>query len=207
MAYARLLLPDLLPEVSRLLYVDSDLLVKRSVAPIWEMDMGDKLVAATSCSEIQTLEKGSLPVNELELNPDAPYLQSGFMLMDLDGWRVSGFSEQCLEYLTRFPEHAPHWDQSAINGMIGSRWKRLDPMWNVSVMDFEKLNGGEVDEVNVLHYSGPYKPWKFGTHRWGCSKYFYDLLDRTEWSGWRPSYVRHLLRTAKFRLWKCLGIR
>jgi Glycosyl transferase family 8 len=40
MAYARILIPDLLPETrSRLLYLDADLLVLGDVAPLWTVDL------------------------------------------------------------------------------------------------------------------------------------------------------------------------
>ena len=41
----RLILPMLLPEVDRCLYIDSDTLVVGSVLPLWEMDMTDYYLA------------------------------------------------------------------------------------------------------------------------------------------------------------------
>lgn len=205
MTYARLLLPRLLPETKRLLYFDSDLVVTRSWEPVWELDLKGNLLAAAVCQEVRTFGRGGLPLEELGLQSDERYLQAGFMLIDLDAWRCANFGQKCIGYLNTFPNHAPNWDQSAINAVVAGSWVELEPEWNTPAGFYEEAIPRGVPLPAVLHYSGPYKPWQYGTHRWKSARAFYDLLGETAWRGWRPSTLRHYARHLKWRAGKLLG--
>jgi lipopolysaccharide biosynthesis glycosyltransferase len=37
----------------------------------------------------------------------------------------------------------------------------------------------------MLHFAGPQKPWQYGNKHPFVQAYF-DVIDRTQWSGWRP---------------------
>lgn len=205
MTYARLLLPKLLPDTGRLLYFDSDLVVTRSWKPLWEMNLGENLLSAAVCQQVQTIGQGGLPLDDLGLDPCGRYLQAGFMLVNLNAWRHADFDEQCIRYLKRFPNHAPNWDQSAINATVDGRWIELNRAWNTPAGFYEEAIPRGADLPAVIHFSGPYKPWQYGIHRWKSARAFYDLLDETAWRGWRPSTLRHFARQLKWRAGKLLG--
>lgn len=198
LTYARLLLPKLLPETKRLIYIDSDLLINESLQNVWETNLGDTPLAAAVCAHVKTIGNESLPVEELGLTPEAPYLQAGFLLIDLDVWRELNLSKLCLDYLWQYPERAPHWDQSALNAVIRQNWTMLPERWNVpaALVEFDAENWSAI-APGVLHFSGPDKPWRYGNHFWGVAQPFFAVVDQTEWRGWRPSRLR-----AKLKLWK-----
>lgn len=203
LTYARLFLPKLLPETKRILYIDSDLLINESLQSVWDTELGDAPIAAAVCAHVKTIGNEQLPVEALGLDPQAPYLQAGFLLIDLDRWREMDLSERCLDYLRRYSDRAPHWDQSALNAVIGQKWKLLPDRWNVPAAYFElKLENGSTMTPAVLHFSGPEKPWRYGNHTWTVAEGFFSVLDRTAWRGWRPSRLRAALKTCKLRLYQ-----
>ena len=42
--YARILIPELLPDFERLLYLDCDTIIEGSIVQLWKIDLGDALV-------------------------------------------------------------------------------------------------------------------------------------------------------------------
>ncbi|NBB79001.1 MAG: hypothetical protein GVY36_06075 [Verrucomicrobia bacterium] len=205
LTYARLFLPKLLPDTCRILYIDSDLLIRESLEKIWGMHLGETPLAAAVCAHVKQIGNEELPFQELGLRPEAPYLQAGFLLIDLDVWRRMDLSERCLDYLRSHPDRAPHWDQSALNAVIHGNWTVFPDKWNVPAAHL-RLESEKWHPISpaVLHYSGPDKPWNYGNHTWGVARPFFSTLDKTAWRGWRPSRVRALMKYCKWKLHETL---
>jgi lipopolysaccharide biosynthesis glycosyltransferase len=107
-AYARLLLPDLLPaDVDRVLYLDCDLVVRRCVGELYDLeldgaialavlDMGSPFVCSLWAWEVGSSREGSFRSN----------FNTGVMLMDLAAWRREQIGQTVLEYArTCDPDH------------------------------------------------------------------------------------------------------
>jgi lipopolysaccharide biosynthesis glycosyltransferase len=202
MTYARLALPEMVTDAKRLFYIDSDLVVQRDWTPVWETDLDGAVIAAAREVVIGTLGRENLPLEELGLNPEAPYLQAGVMLIDLPLWRAQRVSEQVLDYLRSHPNQAKHWDQSALNVMLYQQWRQLPDEWNVPAHWAEQgREGFDLEKASVLHYAGPNKPWIYGHHRSGSAARFFRVLDLTAWKNWRPSALRQALKWVKYRFW------
>lgn len=201
MAYARLALPSMLPaEVERVLYCDADLVFLRDWSYLWKLDLKDFVVAAAVCPVVQQLGRESLPLGELGLSKEAPYLQSGVMVMNLTRWREERVSENAAGYLARFPEKAQFWDQSALNVVLPGKWLEIEEEWNMATFRYCGLSPEQKASVAVLHYSGPHKPWHFEAIDEECSRYFFDQLQHTAWAKWRPSRLRSRLRLLKYKI-------
>jgi lipopolysaccharide biosynthesis glycosyltransferase len=199
MTYARLALPQMVKE-ERILYVDADMVVQADWTALWEMELGEDLIAAAPDVITKTLSGDRLDLAKFQLDGAAPYFQAGFLLMDLKRWRESGVSEKVLTYLRENPEHCRFWDQSALNVVLYGRWKRLPDEWNTPAWwaDDSSKPGYALD-APVLHFVGPNKPWNYGHHGNPSSKVFFAWLDRTAWKGWRPNGWRFALKMVKYR--------
>ena len=205
LTYARLFLPKLLPEVGRILYIDSDLIIMESLEAVWNTYLENTPLAAAVCAHVKTIGNECLPTEELGLPPEAPYLQAGFLVIDLGAWRKMDLSKRCVDYLLRYPDRAPHWDQSALNAVIDQKWAVLPDRWNVPA-GYIELEPEKYSKIKpaVLHYSGPDKPWRYGNHTWGVARPFFSVLDQTAWRGWRPSRLRAALKFWKWKLHQIL---
>jgi lipopolysaccharide biosynthesis glycosyltransferase len=124
----RVLLPDLLPDEQRVLYLDSDLLVLDSLEELWETPAGDHALAAvTNC--FPDAEAGRRYCAGLGLESSA-YFNSGVMLLNLETLRES----QSVERIVRFARAHPELilpEQDAANAVLGEMRKPLSPRWNL----------------------------------------------------------------------------
>jgi lipopolysaccharide biosynthesis glycosyltransferase len=140
--------------------------------------------------------RGLLNFRELGLAPDLAYLNAGVMSLDLRLWREERLSERLLGYLESHPHAIRWWDQDALNAVLAGRWGELDPRWNQIPQVWEPAREGEdgfpaslrelmIRDPWIVHFSTWSKPW-----HWGCThparERFFEVLDRTEWAGWRP---------------------
>jgi lipopolysaccharide biosynthesis glycosyltransferase len=164
----RVLLPELLPDADRVLYLDADVLVVDSLAPLWATPLSGSWVAAvTNVPERHMLGHAA----RLGLPGPEAYFNSGVLLFNLADMRRDGRSEALLACARERAERLLWPDQDALNLVLGARRRALHPRWNVmnSVRRFawagELLGEPETREAirrpAIIHFEGPRenKPW------------------------------------------------
>jgi lipopolysaccharide biosynthesis glycosyltransferase len=175
--YYRLLIGEMLPEFSSVLYVDSDTIFLRDPAEQLALDFDPYPIAAVQDLCVPTLgSPDCLPGYELtSAERELPYFNSGLMVVDLDRWRHMGIGPAAVRFATESPHHLRFWDQDALNAVVRGNWHRLDRRWNVfplhefwSVAPFHYH--GEVHvprsqleqlsrEAFLVHFVTRHKPW------------------------------------------------
>lgn len=155
--YNRLLLPEAIQE-DRLLYVDSDLLIREDVSPLFEMDMGDKPVGFVVIGV--TGKNTATPLfNSLGIPPDTPYFNAGVMLMNLPEWH----RQKCTERIYAFcREHTAQLigDETALNGVFAGDIHRLEPKYNIVLT--RRTVRSSIPETGIYHFLENPKPWDLG---------------------------------------------
>jgi len=218
-AYLRLLLPRVLPEsLSRVLYLDSDLVVLRDLSALWELPFnGRPLLAAQDVvlpfidSEIALPRyEASAPhlvaarpienYRELGLDPRSKYFNSGVLLIDLACWRRERATDKLLDCLRENAAHVRFWDQYMLNAVFHGRWGELDlrwnrqsliyryPAWQSSPFDRETWERALADPW-IAHFTSHEKPWHFEYDQ-PDRELFFEALRHTAWSRWRPARPR-----------------
>jgi lipopolysaccharide biosynthesis glycosyltransferase len=211
----RLLAPELLPTTcSRFVYLDADVLVEESLQELWEVDLGDHLLAAVGDPWIPWVGSPSgLPWLEMELNPAAEYFNAGVLLVDAARWRAEGVSDRAVSLLRSY--ELRFGDQCALNAVAAQRWRRLPPRWNLQTGHIHPnhyawgLDGLEaiseaVSNPAVVHYTNDEvgRPWQARCRHPRVARWF-DVLERTSYAGWRPrppGRARSILRRMRSRL-------
>lgn len=164
----RVLTPELLPEVDRLLYLDCDTLVCERLDELWQRELGGDLAAACE----NAFDQGRpAHLSRLGLADTQPYFNSGVLLLNLDQWRAEGTSARIVE-LARARAAQLCWpDQDALNLALVGRWQALHPRWNtqnalyVSRAARRQIGAARVREATrrpgIVHFEGPgfCKPW------------------------------------------------
>ena len=203
-ASLRLLLPELLPELDRILYLDCDIVVRQDIARLWEETrLGDNYLAAVYEAAI---EGQAERFRALGCDP-ARYFNSGFLMMNLAQMREEKVSERLLEacrvpYL-EFP------DQDALNQVCQGRVLPLSPLYN-SIRtffipkykpDFVRQYGEglweQVQKEATIHYTGG-KPWDLFTVQFAAWWRVYDTLPaeiKAEWTPGRMARFWKIYRT------------
>lgn len=168
----RIFLPELLPDVDRVLYLDIDTIALDSLEPLWEIDLAGSYVAAVT--NVFYMPSHAERATQLGIEP-GDYFNSGVVLMNLDLMRTDDSSGALLEYATRHASELAWPDQDTLNVVLGPRRVRLDPRWNCmnSVLTFswaaDVLGAAAVEEARtrpaIRHFEGPTinKPWHYGS--------------------------------------------
>jgi lipopolysaccharide biosynthesis glycosyltransferase len=187
----RIFLPELLADAERVLYLDADTIVVDSLAPLWELPLGDNYLAAvTNVFQANHFHRPA----QLGLAGAKVYFNSGVLLMNLAAMR----RDRCTEALRSFalrhgPEELEWPDQDTLNVVLGQRRLPLHPRWNCmnSVLTFPHspaaFGSRAVAEARrqpaIRHFEGPgrNKPW----HR-ACDQQLRELYfshrRQTPWS-------------------------
>jgi lipopolysaccharide biosynthesis glycosyltransferase len=208
-AYARLLIPDLLPtSVDRVIYLDCDVLVRRSLAALYDLPMGDfaALAVPDMGAPFVACPWGLALWFENGRRAEEFNFNSGVMLINLELWRREGIGETAVDYV-RSGKHQYNLDQEALNAVIGTRIGAIDPLWNQQGELFQREcelalpYSREVvqslkDDPWIIHYSNVDKPWmRDSTHPWTHEWFVY--LDQTAFAGWRPPALAGFAKVAR----------
>ncbi|WP_426979998.1 glycosyltransferase family 8 protein (plasmid) [Pseudarthrobacter sp. O4] len=204
-AYARFLAPQLAQGSSdRILYLDADTLVKGSLEPLLTLPLGGRPAAAVCDRIIETVShpQGLPNWRDLGLAPDAPYFNSGVLLMDCQLWRDEQIAERLYAYCFGRGDDLELFDQEALNAVLGREIVALDPEYNMftnhlcnetvpgeAPLQRDPLSPEDIASARIVHYIGHLKPWKPGDTASIETDMFFEALDRTSLSGWRPTNV------------------
>ena len=162
-AYFRLLSADILPkEISRILWLDADILVRKPLDDLYEIDLEGYWAAACSYgpSMLPTMIRHA---ETLKLSNPGGYFNTGVMLYDLDACRKADVSSKSLALLTgdRFFKFV---DQDLANIVFEGHVKIVDyRIWNSMshcIANKEDLDYAK-DNAAVIHFPGRAKPWHF----------------------------------------------
>lgn len=154
--YLRIVLPRLLQKkVTKVLYLDGDLIVKEDLSELWNTDLKDYSLAAVDESCLMPFNNKKRLSAELGLPTDSLYFNAGVMLMNVKKWREEKIADRVEEYLQTHPR-LPLMDQDALNAVLHNEWLQLDPKWNYTTCHW---NAFPDLEPSILHFCGPRKPW------------------------------------------------
>ncbi|MEQ1438039.1 glycosyltransferase family 8 protein [Fontimonas sp. SYSU GA230001] len=164
----RVLLPELLPGLERVLYLDSDLIVRQSLVPLWRTDLGGALLGAVT-NPLYPFQP-PYPQQALGIARPEDYFNSGVLLLDLARMRAEG-SARALAQVAATRPGLWYPDQDALNLVCRDRWHRLHPRWNAQSTFFElsdrdlPVPAVEAAEARtdpaIVHFIGPLKPWTY----------------------------------------------
>jgi lipopolysaccharide biosynthesis glycosyltransferase len=169
--YYRLLAYKYLPaNIDRILYLDPDTIVINSLCDFYNCDFhGNYLVACTHIKKL--LNKFNR--DRLHVEENVPYINSGVMLMNLNGMRKDDKREEVKKFVEEMGNRLALPDQDIIMAVYGSKILLEDCMkynlsermlifWNAdpqnNKIDLEWIKKNSV----IIHYCGRNKPWKKG---------------------------------------------
>lgn len=162
----RLMLPKLLPNVSRIIYADMDMIFFNDLIDIYELDLGKNVIAA-----VPTRTNG--------------YINSGFLLMDLDKIRKEKIYPKWIKSSMENDFKNP--DQDVLNETLVGRIQFLPLRYNFQLSHgsriFKIYSETELDDLKhnlvCLHYSDFMKPWSAKGQRPVFSEYWWNVARQT----------------------------
>lgn len=154
MAYARILLPELLDSDS-CLYVDADFLILSEIGDL--MDHDDSVLMA-AVLDGEGCAEGQYPWHEGRVN--SPFVNTGLMWMNLARWRTESISAQILDFLAIESGRCRSADQNAINWILRDRIKIMEGHLNSFGSEIDDGVKDFIPGKMNIHYASGMKPWK-----------------------------------------------
>ncbi|KAL0903622.1 hypothetical protein M5K25_028015 [Dendrobium thyrsiflorum] len=172
--HLRIYLPELFPELNKVVFLDDDVVVQRDLIPLWDIDLFGKVNGAVETCKgddgwvmskrFRTYFNFSHPLVSKNLDPDECAWAYGMNIFDLNSWRK-----------TQIRETYHHWLKENVNSNL-TIWKLgtlppaliafrghvhpIDSSWHMLGLGYqEKTNLNKVRNSAVIHYNGQCKPW------------------------------------------------
>ncbi|MBT9790650.1 DUF4422 domain-containing protein [Clostridium sp. MCC344] len=214
--YYRLVLPELLPNYDKVLYLDSDMIAMDDVAKIYDENIDGYLLAACHDADTAGLYNGYRKDKKdytdkiLKLKEPYQYFQAGVLLLNLEEFRKRYTTKQVLDFAVS--EKWQLLDQDILNKLCEGAVKYIDMSWNVMV-DFAGVRINQIialaprwlnemyhearKDPKIIHYAGPQKPWfepemDFGMQFWECARgtaYYEIMLGRMNAQYNKPGHM------------------
>ena len=188
--FYRILIPTILPQYDRVIYLDCDIVVLGDISEFYNIDLEGNIIAAGN--DIMHGASRKYVTTELGL-PVEKYINSGVLLIDCVAFRENQIKERCFEELAQRTE-LRYPDQDIINLTCFGKIKYLHRKWNYIwhyhlVRDDASLNLPEQDveqymedakDIRILHYTSSLKPWKNKNVQ--LSDHFWSYVDGTPYA-------------------------
>ena len=199
----RLLLPEILKEVDKCIYLDSDLIVEGDISELYRIEMDGKCIAGVKAGlELATDQFKKERLNELKIPSLDDYINAGVLVFDLKNIRAMNLNQKLKAAGYNGYRYN---DQDAINAVMYSEIKHLPLKYNMSrhwaisndpeyYEYFGKRKYCEAKKSPVIiHYLGKYKPWiyknTYKAKRWWDYVEMQDDLFKCEYL---PSFLKNL---------------
>lgn len=147
----RLVIPRVLMDLDKIIYLDADLLVNRDIKELWDIDIAGYSLAAVKDAWYKDLAIFPEFVKRQEGLADR-YFNAGVLLMNLSFIRNTG---DLLELTHHFLEENPDaglLDQDAMNYYFNSSTLLLDDNWNIQVRNEKRSNRNSLREDVIYHF-------------------------------------------------------
>lgn len=134
----------------KILYIDADALVVDNIEDLWNIELGDNLLAGVH-------ENGEWDKHLGLSGFDDKYINTGIILMNLKALRDEKIDDKMMHILNTEYHLFP--DQDALNIACKGRIKYVDCRYNSTVTT------GIVDDAKIIHYIRDDKGWVKGSFR------------------------------------------
>ena len=148
--YVKLFLPDLLPQLDQILYLDVDILIRNSLNDLLEWELNNPIGAISELSANGRFLFGSHNIS---------YFNAGVMKMSLAKCREINLTSKALK-LIQEAKNYNFQDQDIFNLVFRKNFDHLPIVFNVfHDYTYPGLGMDVFRDPIIVHFNGPNKPW------------------------------------------------
>lgn len=208
-------LPEIFPNLDKVLYLDSDIIVQKDLSELFNTDINNFYVAG-----IVDFGVCHLKLHYKELNYKyEKYFNSGVMLLNLKKMREENITSKLIEYKQNQKNF--YMDQDAFNMVLNPLVKWMSYKYNYQycllLMNGNKKNIKETYDENaykilkkkgqgatIIHYAYMYKPWKYDIKN--ISKLFIKYYKKSPYKTKKLSLIKHKMCKKRPNLKKIIAV-
>ena len=162
--YYRLDLANILPlEIEKVLYLDGDIICRKSLTDLWNTDISQYAVAGVHDVSEEIYEKN----NHLHLYPWKGYFNAGVLLINLKWWRVNNSTNLFYAFISQHGDWIKYQDQDVLNYVFNEHKLLLPIKYNLASTfltknkDYKNYSDQLAEAIHdpvIIHYITG-KPW------------------------------------------------
>lgn len=164
--YMRFLIPDLLPQIEKILYLDCDTIIEKDIQKIFDIDL-------TLYKYAGVIDEIATQRSLLDKHIRDRYINTGVMLMNLKELRSDNSLTKIIDLHQKNRTKLIWIDQCLINLYGHNETHLIDSSYNFQIFSesLSKLKWLTIkDRVKIFHFVGSTKPW----HSW-CREHLFDF--------------------------------
>ena len=171
--YYRLLIPELMPQYEKVIYLDADVIVNKNIALMMEFDVSQVMLGAVrdiAGNRFYYIDNGLKQYRDEVLNLKKPddYFNSGVLIINPKAFKERYTREEWWEFVASRKWRAT--DQDILNAACCGNILLIPCTWNYVEMgalkkdryilkeDLEDMANAAINPC-IIHYVGRYKPW------------------------------------------------
>ncbi|MBO5038346.1 MAG: glycosyltransferase [Alphaproteobacteria bacterium] len=217
-AYYRLFIPTIFQHYNKVVYLDSDIILKNDISQLFKTNIDDVACAAVKdvfvsnvTAENELYFKGFYEYSKtvLGITDLKKYFNSGVMLFNIKKCLREDYQIKFMDVAQRNNKYFN--DQNVLNAVLQNDVKFLDINWNVQLnftCPLVVLNMNEFSNLHILHFCSRFKPWqrsfeeRYDDIWWKYARKspFYEIILRDFLTGERESQFRQIFTYRKDKL-------
>lgn len=160
----RLMLPQIIKDVDKIIYLDCDIICNMDISSIWKVDIKEYAVAAVKDSDTYLQLAATYEFYQYIDILNEKYFNAGLVVLNLLKIRQNyNLYDDCMGFLYKNPK-APCLDQDALNYLFQNDCLLLTSNYNLIADDaYTEDNIEYFSEESwkgiCWHFAGPEKPW------------------------------------------------
>ena len=152
--YYRYVIANVLPEQSKALYLDADLVVNGSLTDLYNLNLKNRYCAGVKDLHIEkTGYKSQIGFTDTDL-----YINAGVLLLNLSAIRKDSMVEKLFDNTKKLADKILYQDQDIINITFKNKIKETDSVYNFAASNV-KCEKNKRKSAVIIHYTGKRKPW------------------------------------------------
>lgn len=171
--YFRLFIAELYPNLNKVIYLDSDIVVLKDIKDLYDIDIKDNLLGAVN-DTIMRLEECQLYVEKALGISHFNYFNAGVLLINTKQFREKNILNRFLKLLSYY-NFVIAQDQDYLNVICKDHVLILDESWDIETCLDTSL---DPKDFKIIHYNMATKPWHYKDCPLG--EYFWKYAAKTE---------------------------
>ena len=153
--YYRAFIPMMFPLYKKAVYIDSDTILRGDIGELYDIVLGDKVMAAMVDPKVTTIPEFRNYVDKGLGVPHTEYVNSGVQVMDLRKMRKMRYLSTMIDLIKKYDADLVAPDQDYLNVILRGKILHLDPVWNAEPVKELPRN------VKLVHFNLFNKPWHY----------------------------------------------
>lgn len=173
----RLLLPYILPDtVKRVVWIDSDMIIRSDISKLFSENIGDNVIAC--CKDISHIGNLINPnLSRLKIKNTDSYFNSGLVVFDVDKYKKTFDIKEYNRIIKKLSNVIKYPDQDILNYAFKSKIYELDSNYNVYfTSDYKYKDNNNIKQMKqngkIYHYISSIKPDNYRYLNFGFNEYW-----------------------------------